>query len=97
MMMPFYTFADGNYIKLADLDAWLLTLLAEGHADASQLRLLIAMRSDVAALLAPEKEEKGPGKLSDDVSKAIAEGAPVRQEMGPAIGHVGGLKRANFD
>ena len=45
----------------------------------------------------PAQEEHGPGKLPPEVCKNLQEGGPAYTECGPAIGHVGGLKRANFE
>jgi len=44
----------------------------------------------------PVKEEQGPDALPDHVSKAIAAGAPVSQQIGPAIGNTKGIERCDF-
>ena len=42
------------------------------------------------------REERGPAKLPEHVAKAIEDGAPVSQQIGPAIGHTKGLERCDF-
>jgi hypothetical protein len=53
-----------------------------------------AFREELAKLAV--QEEHGPAKLPPEVTKNLQEGGKAHEGIGPSIGHVGGLKRADF-
>jgi len=44
----------------------------------------------------PEVEEKGPAKLPEEVVKNLQNGGKAHEGIGPSIGHIQGLERADF-